>query len=148
MADRESQVNPYCWYTLMMIMMLMTTYIYITLWWWWWWWLYIYISISDPRVIVQWRLLDSTCMKLAMVKSALGTRECSALCRLIAKMERKKEILTLHPWKFICLLPSMNVMWNNFNARKYTSIKRPWIECLPMVQETWVQFQVASYQRL
>ena len=33
-------------------------------------------------------------------------------------------------------------------VRKHKRIPTQWVECSPMIRETWVQSQVASYQRL
>ena len=37
---------------------------------------------------------------------------------------------------------------NTFLTWKKTCSLAQWLECSPMIRETWVQFQVASYQRL
>ena len=55
----------------------------------------------------------------SVAKNDLGTRVCSPLCRLIAKVEREKENLTLCPRKIVFLpshlrmTPELISMWEN-----------------------------------
>ena len=60
---------------------------------------------------------------IPLMKGDLLTRACSPLGRLITKVGREKESLTLCLWIIICLPPN-GWMWTNFNLEKYTFANR------------------------
>ena len=52
------------------------------------------------------------------------TKACSPLCRLITKVGREKENLTLHPPEKLLTSPICKCDVNNFKVRKYASTNR------------------------
>ena len=50
---------------------------------------------------------------------------------------------------YLHIIPTTSIIWKGYKTEKgLLEFLAKCVECLPMVQETWVQSQVVSYQRL